>query len=462
MTLALGTAPAGSGVERIAALLAREAGLTWSVARQIDLSRAVREHAERLTGGSEERLAALVESDRGCLDDLVADVTVGETYFFRDPAQFRALTSEILPGLVSRYGPALRAWSAGCATGEEAYSLAIALAEAGVDGTFPVLGTDISRTALRRAESGAYGQWSFRGEAEELRDRYFEAAGMVRRPTEQLRQRVRFEWLNLAAPTYPSVSSGIVGMHVIFCRNVLIYLTPGAVASVARRLHDALAPGGWLVAGASDPGLAEHAPFELVFSRDQRLLYRRSDGATVGNAIAMPSSEHRPPPTRPRTVHVMPSTKPSRPTAPVDPPARAIRPTVPAGDLVAAVRALADAGKHTAAEDLVAASLDTMPFSAELHYLSAIILLERGRPLPAAAAARRACYLDPDLVVAGIALGAALRHTGDLRGARRAYRRVRAQLVLRADTDLVALADGERVGGLRRSVESCIALVDRP
>jgi len=458
MTAAPSTSRAESGAERIAALLAREAGLTWSVARQISLSRAVRDHADRLTGGNEEQLAALVESDSGCLDDLVADVTVGETYFFRDPAQFRALASEILPGLLSRYGPALRAWSAGCATGEEAYSLAIALAEAGVDGTYPVLGTDISRGALKRAERGSYGQWSFRGEAEELRDRYFETVGRERRPTEQLRQRVRFEWLNLAAPTYPSISSGIVGMHVIFCRNVLIYLTPGAVASVARRLYDALAPGGWLVAGASDPGLAEHAPFEMVFGSDQRLLYRRGDAVTVSPTVATHSAPAPRPALPRRRVHLTPAIKPQRPRAPADPPVRVV--PDPTGDLVAAVRALADAGKHGAAEDLVAASLEVTPFSAELHYLSAIILLERGRPVPAAAAARRASYLDPELVVAGIALGAALRHTGDLRGARRAYRRVRAQLVLRADTDLVALADGERVGGLRRSVESCIALVD--
>lgn len=463
MTVALGTALEETGAQRIEALLEREAGLTWSAVRQIDLSRAIRAHADRLTGGSEDRLAALVESDTGRLDDLVGDVTVGETYFFRDPAQFDFLASEILPWLLSRYGPALRAWSAGCATGEETYSLAIALAECGVDGTFPVLGTDISREALLRAEKADYGQWSFRGEAEELRDRYFETVGVTRRPTMGLRQRVRFEWLNLAAPMYPSVSSGTVGMHVIFCRNVLIYMTRDAVAAIARRFYEALVPGGWLVLGASDPGIEMYAPFELVFSGDGRLHYRRSIGGPAQSGIAdeanggqrasrpaRAAGRPRPIAPSPRAMTAPPALSVSRPVPPVQLP----------GDLVTQVRALADAGRHSAAEQLVGAGLDAMPASAELHYLSAIILLERGTPVPAAAAARRACYLAPDLVVAGIALGAALRHAGDLRGARQAYRRVRFQLSRRPETDLVAMADGERVGGLRRSVEACLALMD--
>ena len=440
-----------SGTQRIAALLEREAGLSWSSVRHADLSRVVREHAARLTGGSEERLAALAGSDVACLDDLVADVTVGETYFFRDPAQFEVLHSDILPDLLARHGRALRAWSAGCASGEEAYSLAIALAECGAGPTSTVLGTDISRQALRRAERAQYGQWSFRGDADELREHYFENVGGLRRPLQSLRRGVRFEWLNLAAPAEPTIALLISGMHLIFCRNVLIYLTPDSIAAVARRLHDSLVPGGWLVCGASDPGLAEHAPFEvLVLGR--RVLYRRADPATgssfIPRAMAPSSGAIRSGPAeRSATLVRSPQRTPVRERgAPATP-------TLVPSEVVAQVRALADAGQHRAAAELVVAGLKAMPASAELHYLSAIICLDRGDPGAAAAAARRACYLDPDLVVAAITLAAALRLSGDLRGARRVYRRIRSQLADRPEMDLVPLGDGERIGGLRRSVE---------
>ena len=127
-------------------------------------------------------------------------------------------------------------------------------------------------------------------------------------------------------------------------------------------------------------------------------------------------------------------------------------------DLIARVQLMADAGRHADAIKLVQEASRVVPDSAELHYLTAVILLERGEPEAAAKAARRACYLDPGLVVASIALGSALRHAGDLRGARGAYRRARAQLAEGNETDLVRLADGERVGGLRRTVDACFLL----
>ena len=101
-----------ASVPRIARLLEREAGLWWSPGRVGSLTRAIHDHAARLTGGSEDAFADLLESDAAALDDLISDVTVGETYFFRDPSQFEILRNHVLPELLSARGSALRFWSA--------------------------------------------------------------------------------------------------------------------------------------------------------------------------------------------------------------------------------------------------------------------------------------------------------------------------------------------------------------
>jgi chemotaxis protein methyltransferase CheR len=432
-------------------LLEREAGLWWSPGRVGSLSRTIRDHAARLTGGSEEAFANLLESDAGALDDLISDVTVGETYFFRDPTQFEILREHVLPALISAHGSALRFWSAGCASGEEAYSLAITGAESGVDLSFPVLGTDISRMALQRAEQARYRAWSFRGVSDDVLARYFERDGAVLRPRDTFRDRVRFEWLNLTAAAYPSFYAGIAGMHVIFCQNVLIYMTQDAIARVARKLYDALAPDGWLFTGATDPQLLEYAPFELR-SVDGRLFYQRADAKAVANITAWTAPPE--PWSMPAVAEAAEDVAPRPAAVAADPKTEAIT----ADALIARVQLMADAGRHAEAMELVEEASRVVPASAELQYLSAVILLERGEHDAAAKAARRACYLDPSLVVASIALGSALRHAGDLRGARRAYRRARAQLADGSDTDLVRLADGERVGGLRRTVDACFLL----
>jgi chemotaxis protein methyltransferase CheR len=448
-----------SSVPRIALLLEREAGLWWSPGRVGALTRAIGDHAARLTGGSEHAFADLLESDAAALDDLISDVTVGETYFFRDSSQFEILRNHVLPELLSAHGSALRFWSAGCASGEEAYSLAITSAEAGVDLSFPVLGTDISRAALQRAEQARYRAWSFRGVSDEILARYFERDGGLLRPRDTFRARVRFEWLNLTAPAYPAFYAGIAGMHVIFCQNVLIYMTRDAIAVVARKLYEALAPGGWLFTGASDPQLLEHAPFELR-TVDDRLFYQRTDARALASVSARTELPARW--SMPAAVAPPEDLPPPEDVAPPDdvapqagPGARGARVV---DELIARIQSMADAGRHAEAMELVEEAAGVMPESAELQYLTAVILLERGEHDAAAKAARRACYLDPGLVVASIALGSALRHAGDLRGARGAYRRARALLAEGNDTDLVRLADGERVGGLRRTVDACFLL----
>lgn len=181
---------------------------------------------------------------------LARHLTVGETYFFRDPASFAALEERILPDLLARTAASrpLRIWSAGCATGEEPYSIAMVL-----DRLLPdtikerttILATDINPDSLRKGIDGVYGSWSFRGTPESIRERYFVTTPDGRFQVKPwLRHRVSFAYLNLAENLYPSLSTQTNSMDLIFCRNVLMYFDSDKAEQVVAKLHRALVEGG--------------------------------------------------------------------------------------------------------------------------------------------------------------------------------------------------------------------------
>jgi chemotaxis protein methyltransferase CheR len=431
-------------VDSIVRQIEQEAGLAFPEHRRREIEESIQRAA--LASGTNDLGDYLlrIEADPRLREELAATVTVGETYFMRDLEQFAVLRDVVLPELIAAHGADLRIWSAGCSTGEEPYSLAIVLAEMGANLNWPITATDINRAVLDRATLASYGDWSFRGVDPALRARYFVSDGKRFRVRDELRRRVRFDWLNLATPDYPSLWSGIAGMHLIVCRNVLIYLTNRAVVSVAGRLHASLANDGWLMLGASDPPLTDHAPLEPRDIRG-RLLYRRRPEhlGVSAPATARLDATSTSMPERRRTPRV----RPPREDAELQP------------NDVLKIRALADAGHHRAAAELATAACARAPFNAELQYLSAAICLERGQNEEAAAIARRALDLEPTLAVAAIVLGNALRRSGHLRSAGAAYRTASAALARMPKDQRVPLGDGEAAGGLLRTVESLISLV---
>ena len=126
------------------------------------------------------------------LDELLDELTVRETYFFRDAAQFEFIRSQILPEVLTRRGNehVVSCWSAACASGEEAYSLGILMREAGLAHRSQIMASDISLDALARARSGKYRGWSLRGESAALAKRYLSRAGELNLIDDSIRQRV--------------------------------------------------------------------------------------------------------------------------------------------------------------------------------------------------------------------------------------------------------------------------------
>ena len=173
-------------------------------------------------------------------DDLVAELTVGETYFFRDIGQFDVVRNDVIPDVRARRGldHVLRAWSAACASGEEVYSLAMLFHVVGLGSQWHVLGTDVSRRALKRAREATYGEWSLRGNGVEFARPYLKSVGKQYEVVPQLRSRVAFEYLNLALDLYPSTVTGTRDLDLILCRNVLIYFDRDTIRAVAERLYE--------------------------------------------------------------------------------------------------------------------------------------------------------------------------------------------------------------------------------
>ncbi|TAN49717.1 MAG: protein-glutamate O-methyltransferase CheR, partial [Betaproteobacteria bacterium] len=236
--------------------LSARTGLHFPPERRADLERGLAAAARELGfTDTESCIRSLLASAfaRPQLETLASHLTVGETYFFRERRSFECLEAHVLPALIRsrRAGERrLRIWSAGCATGEEPYSIAMALARAIPDlrdWNVSILATDINSRALRQASLGSYGDWSFRDTPAGIRETYFVKTKDGRyQITERIRSMVTYGYLNLAEDAYPSVEGGTNAMDIVFCRNVLMYFEAAHGRRALEKLGRSLVSGGWL------------------------------------------------------------------------------------------------------------------------------------------------------------------------------------------------------------------------
>ncbi|MBW2422946.1 MAG: protein-glutamate O-methyltransferase CheR [Deltaproteobacteria bacterium] len=207
---------------------------------------------------------------------LVDALTTNETYFFRERSQLAALITEIIPEMRTRRsvsGRPVAIWSAGCASGEEPFSIVMLGLEAGLEPgrDFRVYASDISRTALAKARRGVYREASFRETGDRLRQRYFSTKEGVSRISDEIKHHVDFNHMNLLDDARVSL---LGPMDVILCRNVIIYFGADTKKRVMRTFHDKLCPGGYLLLGHAESLINVTTDFELK-SLEHELVYRR-------------------------------------------------------------------------------------------------------------------------------------------------------------------------------------------
>jgi chemotaxis protein methyltransferase CheR len=469
----------GAIFDAAAELVRRRTGLVFSETRRPAFETGLANAMRRAKLPEPELYLASLAIHPALLEDLVGEITVGETYFFREQEQLAVIRDQILPDLISRRagGQALRIWSAGCATGEEAYTLALVMGERGLTQAAHIVATDISRVALAAARRASYTRWSFRGVPDRLVQTHFARVGERFELADSVRKAVEFRYLNLAEDVYPSLPSGIWGMDLILCRNVLIYFEEVTVARVARRLIDSLSRDGWLLLGSSDPPLVGLIPCDVIVT-DAGLAYRRA-GAPVRPNRSPSFASVRPP----SLLADLPSVPEPAPLAPPREESGAVhaarcyaeRDYERAAELadrslrrdgsdpalwIVLVRALANRGELAAAGRACAAALDRHRTSGELTYLHSVLLAEGGRHQDAAAAARRALYLDRGLIVAHLALGNALAQLGEGDGACRAFRNAHHLLTGMSPEERVPASDGEPAGRLAEMARVHLQLLE--
>jgi chemotaxis protein methyltransferase CheR len=377
----------------------------------------------------------------------------------------------------------LRIWSAGCATGEEPYSIAIALRRALpalADWNITILATDINPKMLRTAAAGVYGEWSFRNTPPWLQEGCFHSSKDGKRKIlPEIRKMVTFAYLNLAEDIYPSPLNNSNAMDIIFCRNVLIYFSSERVRAVGLRLHHALVEGGWLMVSASELsqdlfpqfapvsfpgaivyrkelGMTQPAPAflsEMPLAQEPFVPEPLTPAATIEGfapRLKIARSDLVPPPARSAPLH------PARP--PDILPANAEIQEMPEPAIASCVRALANQGRLDEALALCDEAIAAEKLDAGLHYLRATILQELNRAGEAVASFKRALYLEPEFVLAHFALGNLAVGQGHTRTARRCFENVLALLATSREEDVLPESEGLTAGRFREIIHATMQI----
>lgn len=409
------------------------------------------------------------------LEFLIAGITIGESYFFRDQESMSLLREELLPQLIAqkRAGGnlSLRIWSAGCSMGQEIYTIAMMLDELlpdRRDWNLHLLATDINTEALRRGIHGQYDNWSFRAMPPAARERFFIPAGREFAIRPALRNCVKFAYLNLAEDPFPSVLSETHNMDLILCRNVFIYLAPQAAQRIMAKFADALVDDGLLLLGPSDLVNWNAPDFEYVhrshtfyFRREHRVAISKVSTA-VNQTMAATDRKTVPkaPILRDRAHALLRSRPPVKTTgdrinkAPVcdfDAVAALLRAEQWREALVLLARwpkdqanartaycqaiALANLGEMDKALQACATGMTLDPTEKHVYLIQGIVLNEQDRPEEAVAALRKAIYLDHQFLEAHYQLGLLLLRTGQAAAGRKS---------LHNALQLAALGDPER------------------
>ena len=423
-------------------------------------------------------------------DRLISALTVGETYFFRNSNHFDALAKHILPDIMSRQEHSsrrIRIWSAGSATGEEPYSIAILLHELIPDlesWNISILATDVNREALRKAQEGIYAAWSFRGVDPHIQESYF-------RPMEdkqfalsdQIKKMVTFQYLNLVTDPYPSLTHHTNAMDIILCRNVTIYFKAEATRRVLANFHACLTDGGWLLPGASEPNMVYYDQFEPRYLAGAVLYQKPVIPRTAASfalafqpaATASTTAPVAAPPIE-RVVAATPSLPPIKVPPPRDPYQVAVEllREGKADEALAQLHAKLDQdanfapalytigkihankGNLAKAQDWCERAIKKDKLHPEPYYTLSLVYEQNGLIDQAIDALKKAVYLNRRFVLAHYNLGQLYQAQGDKLAARRSLQNVVGLLKDKPQEELVPEGDGLVVGRLLNLVNSAL------
>jgi chemotaxis protein methyltransferase CheR len=481
---------AGEHLARFQAILAQQLGLAFEEARLGDLAEVLSARVASHGGDANAYLAELERQPSHEEQSSIARlVTVAETYFFRHSQQFDALRSILIRDYTATAPP--RLLSAGCASGEEAYSLVMLMRELWPNREPRVLAADLNPTSLERAREARYSAWSLRETPERAAARWFQKQGSQYVVEDSIRGAVRFVRANLAGDEPELLAPG--SFHIIFCRNMLMYFTPENFRAAVRQLSRALVPEGYLFMGSAETLRGISQDFHLCHTHGAFYYQRKTERERSLHPPPAPPALRNwrePPPevamdpsdwvaeiqraaARITLLASEPGGSARPPSAPLEPPARRALDLSRALDLLHReqfsealdqVRArpahaaldpeamlleavlLASAGRFSEAEDMCRSLLGVDELNAGAHYVLALCSAGAGKPDRAVHHDRVAMYLDPGFAMPRLHLGLLLRREGN---------RAAAHVALGQARSLLEREDAARLlmfgGGFKRS-----------
>lgn len=455
--------------------LAQNMGINFSAERFKDLRTKMTALADAFEFEDVDEFATWLLSDKLSREqiELLADfLTVGETYFFRDPKSFLVLENEIFPQLIearqnTRF---IRIWSAACCTGEEPYSIAMLLKKMipDVDNwQINILGTDINPTFLERAAEGIYGDWSFRATPELFKDRFFKPKKNKFQIDAQIKKMVRFEWMNLAElecmddPNYCS-------MDVIFCRNVLIYFSQEHASKIITSLSKCLIPDGYLFVGPNELTANDDHTYHSLHRNGAIVLQKanRKDPAESNIPTNFHSSETTPlsDVSGVHTNQQIPTLEEAQARYDQAMYQEAIellllrcKNGADFSTMVLLAKSFANHSDLKSALRWCDQAIKANRLNAATHYLRATILQEQGANSEAIHSLKQALLMDSSFVLAEFNLGILLKHSGNLRDAERHFKATLKLLGTYEDNDILPESEGTTASGMRVIVSSLMA-----
>ena len=207
-----------------------------------------------------------LRADKALFEEFVNYITINVSEFYRNPDQWKMLDETIIPELVKRFGKNLKIWSAACSTGDEPYSLVMALSRHIPLSQIKIIATDLDKQVIAKAKVGLYGEKSIISVPEDLKKKYFTQVGPSYKISDEIKARVEFKEHNLLKDTYPT------DCHLIVCRNVLIYFTEEAKEEVFIKFQKNLKNGGFLFIGSTEQ-IINHR--EIGFERKSSFFYEK-------------------------------------------------------------------------------------------------------------------------------------------------------------------------------------------
>lgn len=213
-----------------------------------------------------EEYVKLIKSDNHRFEEFVTYLTINVSEFYRNPDQWDLLDKEIIPELIKKFGKNLKIWSAACSTGDEPYSLVMAISKHLPLNQIKIYATDLDKQVIAKAKAGLYAEKSIASVPVDLQKKYFTKIGPSYQISNEIKSCVEFKEHNLLKDTYPT------NCHMIVCRNVLIYFTEEAKEDVFCKFQKSLATGGILFIGSTEQ-IINHK--EIGYNRKNSFYYER-------------------------------------------------------------------------------------------------------------------------------------------------------------------------------------------